>query len=287
MRLWLAGVLVFDEPLSWRSFERELRAAILFPVTPGKLEVRVEVGDRPRHPEVIERWKTSLIFGGAAKKDLAAVATEHRSLTYNITNDLDLPLRRLILDIVAKANPQFLEALGRAMTPQRIQAGLNLLDYLTRTMFSDPAQRRTEQLLLAMKQDSGLGVAVAQELAKDSIFFHIAAQEIAQTIATNMAAIYSGAPDANARPGHPVRWQPQPRDADPTNTHAPSSPRQPPSGTRLAKQCGIHYSIGATDGRRAAVAFPRGRQAGCQFWRSTSGGTHATRGEQQGAIGGL
>ena len=146
-----------------------------------------------RHPEVIERWKTSLIFGGAAKKDLAAVATEHRSLTYNITNDLDLPLRRLILDIVAKANPQFLEALGRAMTPQRIQAGLNLLDYLTRTMFSDPAQRRTEQLLLAMKQDSGLGVAVAQELAKDSIFFHIAAQEIAQTIATNMAAIYSGA----------------------------------------------------------------------------------------------
>ena len=145
-----------------------------------------------KHPAVIERWQTSPIFGAAAKKDLAAVAMEHRSLTYNITNDLDLPLRRLSLDMVAKANPQFLDALGRSTTPQRIQAGLALLDYLTRTMFSEPAQRRTEQLMLAMKQDPVFGMAVTKELAKDTAIFHAAAQEIAQTIATNMAAIYSG-----------------------------------------------------------------------------------------------
>ena len=55
LRIWLAGHLVLDEPLSWRSFEREIRAAILFPVTPGQLKMRVEIGDRPRHPECIDR----------------------------------------------------------------------------------------------------------------------------------------------------------------------------------------------------------------------------------------
>ena len=141
---------------------------------------------------VIERWQQSPIFGAAAKKDLAAFADGNRRLTYNITNDLDLPLRRLILAMVAQSNPQFLEALRRTTTPQRIQAGLSLLDYLTRTMFFDPAQRRTEQLLLALKQDPAFGIAVAQELATDTNLFHAAAQEIAQTMATNMAAIYSG-----------------------------------------------------------------------------------------------
>jgi len=47
-------------------------------------------------------------------------------------------------------------------------------------------------LLLALKQDSAFGIAVAQELATDTNLFHTAAQEIAQTMATNMAAIYSG-----------------------------------------------------------------------------------------------
>ena len=55
LRLWLAGVLVLDEPLSWRFYERELRLAVVFPCQAGPLDLRVEVGPRPRHPASIDR----------------------------------------------------------------------------------------------------------------------------------------------------------------------------------------------------------------------------------------
>ena len=55
LRIWLAGVLVLDEPLCWRSYEREVRLAVVFPCQAGSLDMRVEVGARPRHPEGIDR----------------------------------------------------------------------------------------------------------------------------------------------------------------------------------------------------------------------------------------
>jgi len=55
LRLWLAGVLVLDEPLSWRYYEREVRLAVVFPWQAGALDVRVEVGARPHHPASVDR----------------------------------------------------------------------------------------------------------------------------------------------------------------------------------------------------------------------------------------
>ena len=55
LRLWLGGRLVLDESLYWRRFERELRAAVVLPVEAGNLELRIEVGPRPRHPESVDR----------------------------------------------------------------------------------------------------------------------------------------------------------------------------------------------------------------------------------------
>jgi hypothetical protein len=54
LRMWLDGVSVMDEPLSWRSYQRHLRAAIVIPVEAGVAELRVEVGERPTHPKSID-----------------------------------------------------------------------------------------------------------------------------------------------------------------------------------------------------------------------------------------
>lgn len=55
LRLWLDGVLVLDEPLFWRHFQRRLYAAVLCPCAAGEVPFLVEVGPRPRHPEHIDR----------------------------------------------------------------------------------------------------------------------------------------------------------------------------------------------------------------------------------------
>jgi hypothetical protein len=56
LRLWLDGRLVLDEPLFWRHFLREVRAAVLAPRNAaGEAEFLVEVGPRPIHPTHIDR----------------------------------------------------------------------------------------------------------------------------------------------------------------------------------------------------------------------------------------
>ncbi len=54
-RLSVNSVLVSDQPLFWRSFQRQIVGAVALPVKRGELELLVEVGDRPRHPEPIDR----------------------------------------------------------------------------------------------------------------------------------------------------------------------------------------------------------------------------------------
>ncbi len=55
LRLWLDGTSILDEPLHWRTYQRHVRAAVVLPVTAGTAELRVELGERPRHPESIDR----------------------------------------------------------------------------------------------------------------------------------------------------------------------------------------------------------------------------------------
>lgn len=54
IRISADGILVFDHALSWRIFQRQIVGAIAIPVQAGKLELSVEVGPRPRHPEHID-----------------------------------------------------------------------------------------------------------------------------------------------------------------------------------------------------------------------------------------
>jgi hypothetical protein len=54
-RLWLGPVLAADEGLFWRSYQREVRAAVLFPCAVGELGFTVEIGPRPVHPPSIDR----------------------------------------------------------------------------------------------------------------------------------------------------------------------------------------------------------------------------------------
>ena len=55
LRIWLERMLVLDEDIFWRSYQRELRAAIVLPCRKGSYDMLVEFGPRPRHPEGIDR----------------------------------------------------------------------------------------------------------------------------------------------------------------------------------------------------------------------------------------
>jgi glycogen debranching enzyme len=59
IRLWLGGTLVLDEELDWRSYQREVRATILFPCVQGSLDMHCEVGDRPTHHFVVDQFSPS------------------------------------------------------------------------------------------------------------------------------------------------------------------------------------------------------------------------------------
>jgi glycogen debranching enzyme len=59
IRLWLAGELVLDEELDWRSYQREVRATLLFPCKRGLLDVRCEVEARPTYHPVVDQQSPS------------------------------------------------------------------------------------------------------------------------------------------------------------------------------------------------------------------------------------
>jgi hypothetical protein len=54
VRIWIDGNLALDESLFWRSFQRELRAAVIVPAAPGIVRFLVEVGPRPSHPPIVD-----------------------------------------------------------------------------------------------------------------------------------------------------------------------------------------------------------------------------------------
>ena len=55
LRVWIDGILVLDEDLFWRSFQRQLFATIVLPIQAGQTPLRVEIGDRPRHPAFVDQ----------------------------------------------------------------------------------------------------------------------------------------------------------------------------------------------------------------------------------------
>jgi hypothetical protein len=55
LRMWIGGVMAVDECLNWRHFSRRVHGAVLLPVAAGATDLLVEVGERPRHPEHVDR----------------------------------------------------------------------------------------------------------------------------------------------------------------------------------------------------------------------------------------
>lgn len=54
LRLRFEGDLVYDEPLWWRVYQRQIRAVVLAPARAGDLELLVEFGERPAHPGTVD-----------------------------------------------------------------------------------------------------------------------------------------------------------------------------------------------------------------------------------------
>lgn len=54
LRLWVDGTLLLDEGLSWRDFQREVLAVAVWPAKGRDIDLRVEIGDLPRHPAFVE-----------------------------------------------------------------------------------------------------------------------------------------------------------------------------------------------------------------------------------------
>ncbi len=55
LRVWLDGTLLLYEGLSWRDFQRRVEAALIWPTAPGDVAMRVEFGERPRHPAFVDQ----------------------------------------------------------------------------------------------------------------------------------------------------------------------------------------------------------------------------------------
>lgn len=47
VRIWFDGLPVVDEPLYWRSFQREIRGAFVIPCRKGEWSIRIRTGERP------------------------------------------------------------------------------------------------------------------------------------------------------------------------------------------------------------------------------------------------
>jgi hypothetical protein len=140
---------------------------------------------------VVARWLGGEFTDGNARKDLQTFKEQQEKLTYNITNELRKKLSELILAQAKSGNPVFIAALKRETTSELIQGNLNLLDYVTRSMFEEPGERRTEQLMRTMKADPAFAASVVQHLAQDTSIFHESAAAVMEEFARSMASLYS------------------------------------------------------------------------------------------------
>jgi hypothetical protein len=73
LRIWIDGVLVLDEGLFWRSFQRQVFAAFVIPLTATRAHMRFDFGARPQHPAFVDQACSS----PNRQATLAAVAARY------------------------------------------------------------------------------------------------------------------------------------------------------------------------------------------------------------------
>ena len=148
----------------------------------------------------IALWREGDFTEGNPLKDLDAFAETGEKLTYNITNELNQRLRKLVLRLAQEQNQLFIAALQKVATADFLRTGLQNLDYSTRGMFFEPGHRRAEQLMLAMKKDPAFATEVIACMSGEVQVFKTAAAQVAAEFGPGMAGIYSG---AMTHPSHP------------------------------------------------------------------------------------
>jgi hypothetical protein len=144
------------------------------------------------NPAVVARWLEDDFITGNARKDLEAFAADGEKLTYNITNDLNEKLHELVRELARSQDPAFTTALMDAATDERLRHGLRMLDYTVMSMFAEPTSRRSEQLMMAMKQHPEFARKVVDFLAGENDLFSSASRTAAATFSMHMAGLYSG-----------------------------------------------------------------------------------------------
>jgi hypothetical protein len=95
LRLWVDGQIVLDEPLWWRSFQRQVRGVALAPVQAGMLELLVEFGERPWHPSDIDEHCPSR-NRDAVKAAVLARCPDFLTLEARLVRGLKLPPLSLV-----------------------------------------------------------------------------------------------------------------------------------------------------------------------------------------------
>lgn len=99
IRLWLAAVPVLNEKLDWRSYQREIRATVLFPWTRGTLELRCEFGERPSHLPSVDQYSLARnrahIMAEVQRLRPDALALRARVLPVETAGSVPLSLRFL------------------------------------------------------------------------------------------------------------------------------------------------------------------------------------------------
>lgn len=144
------------------------------------------------NPAVVARWLEGDYFTGNARTDLEAFAAQGDKLTYNITNELNEKLRKVIREVARAHDPAFTQALLELATDERLRQDLRMLDYTVMSMFGEPTSRRAEQLMMAMREHPDFARQVVDCLAGENDLFPAAAREAAAGFGTHMAGLYSG-----------------------------------------------------------------------------------------------
>lgn len=202
--LWnLAYLVVATDPALQAQAQAALNLpdpALLRPLCEGLADLNAPsrlLNLMKTNPAVVARWLEGEYLDSRPRADLQAFAEKGAPLTYSITNELNKKLRDLVTRLAQAGDPAFLHGLLAEATAEQLRPGLQLADYMTRSMFGEPLSRRSEQLMLAMKENPVFAREVVAFLATENTLFEGVAKEAAATFSRHMAGLYSGSEPFN------------------------------------------------------------------------------------------
>ena len=193
------------QPLAVKALELA-EPAILGELTEGLIDLNAPSRLVPllkAHPESVKAWAASPSMGTESAV-LEAFLQSGDKLSYNITNTLNNKLRTAILELARSGDAGFIAALQREATPEIIKGRMKYyLGYIIGGVPSEPARRRVEQLMQAMKADPAFAAKAMESIGANPKLFRDEAVAITAAMSQNIVAIHGGTescmPDDEAR----------------------------------------------------------------------------------------